>query len=361
MLHEYNVTVKNIVKETDTSVSVVFDVPENAREAFQYKQGQNITLIKAFDGKEERRSYSICNSVKDNAIRVGIKKIEGGLFSSWANDELKVGDTLQALPPSGHFYTELSEINEKHYLGVAAGSGITPILSILKTTLETEPKSTVTLLYGNQSTDTVMFLEEIENLKNIHMGRLDVFHILSRESQQAELLSGRIDSQKISLLLDSILPPNKIDEVFLCGPYEMVVNSKDVLMAAGVNSASIHTELFGAPEDLQQVNGSEKPELSEEERKSISQLDVIIDAKTTQIELNRGGETILDAALKVRKDLPFACKGGVCATCKAKVVSGEVEMDINYSLSDEEVEAGFILTCQSHPVSEQVVVSFDEK
>ena len=361
MINEHTVVIKNIIRQTDDSISIELDIPHEAQQSFLYRQGQNITLIKNFGDEEVRRSYSICSSVREQVIRLGIKQVEGGLFSTWANRDLKEGDALKALPPTGHFYTELNPTNEHHYVGIAAGSGITPILSILKTTLETEPKSSFTLLYGNKTTDSIMFLEEIENLKNRYTNRLELFHVLSRESQQTEFLNGRIGRDKVEFFLQSILSAEAISHVFLCGPYDMVTSAKQAFIDAGLSSKCVHTELFGTPEDLKAIGAREKPALSDEELKSISQLQVIIDDKKTKISLARGGENILDAALKVRKDLPFACKGGVCATCKAKVISGDVEMDVNYSLSEEEVEAGFILTCQAHPVSDEVVVSFDEK
>ena len=362
MIHEHELTIKSIHKETEDSVCVTLDIPDDLKQEFAYKQGQNLTFIRDFDGEELRRSYSICSSVNDAELRVGIKQVEGGRFSTWANNELKQGDTLKVLPPAGHFYVDLDATSKRHHVGIAAGSGITPILSILKTTLETEPNSIFTLIYGNKTTETIMFLEELEGLKNEYTERLRLFHILSREVQNAELLNGRIDGDKINKFMETLMPAEQIDEVFLCGPFEMVMSAQDAFIAAGIDKKHVHTELFGTPDDLKAIAAKEdKPELSEEELKHISKVQIIVDDKGTEIELARGGEYILDAALKVRKELPFACKGGVCATCKAKVIEGEVDMDLNYSLSDEEVEQGFILTCQAHPVSDRVIVSFDEK
>lgn len=353
--------VKKITKETDDSVVVTFSVPEDKKAEYLYKQGQNLTLIREFAGEEVRRSYSICSSVADAELRVGIKRVEGGVFSNWVNAELKEGDTMNLLPPTGHFYTDLDPKKGKNYVGVAAGSGITPILSILKTTLEVEKNSSFTLIYGNQSTDTIMFLEEIEDLKNRYSDRFRVFNILSREMQNAELLNGRIDGSKIDKFLKNLISAKMVDDVFLCGPFDMVMSAKDSFVKAGLESANVHTELFGTPEDLKAISQQQKPQLSEEESSHLSKLLVVIDGKGTKLHLSRGGESILDAALKIRKDLPFACKGGVCATCKAKVIKGKVEMDINYSLSEEEVEQGFVLTCQSHPISDEVTIDFDQK
>ena len=353
--------VKNIKRETEDSVVVSLSLADDTAHKYKYKQGQNLTFIREFDKEELRRSYSICSSVNDAELRVGIKQIVGGRFSTWANTELQVGDELSLLPPAGHFYTDLDAATKRGYVGIAAGSGITPILSILKTTLETELESSFTLIYGNKSTDTIMFLEEIEDLKNRYRERFQVFNVLSQEVQNAELLNGRIDGEKIQQFLENLVPAQQVDHVFLCGPFDMVMSAQDAFLKAGISKSNIHTELFGTPEDLAAIASQQAPKLSEEEAQHVSQLTVMIDGKGTKLRLARGGDSILDAALKIRKDLPFACKGGVCATCKAKVIEGDVSMDLNYSLSDEEVAQGFVLTCQSHPVSDTVVIDYDQK
>ena len=355
-------TVRTIVRDTENSVIVTLEVPAHLQEKYRYKQGQNITFIRDFNGEESRRSYSICSSVSDAQLRVGIKKVAGGTFSTWANEKLSVGDTVNVLPPTGHFFVELDATHKKHYVGVAAGSGITPVLSILKTSLETEANSSFTLIYGNKSTDTIMFLEEIEGLKNKYPERLTIFNVLSQETQHSELLNERISGEKISRFLETLIPPDQISDVFLCGPYAMVTSTTDAFVNAGIDSKRIHTELFGTPDDLAAMAKSNvQASLSEEERAHFSKMTVVIDGKGTKLDLARGGDSVLDATLKVRKDLPFACKGGVCATCKAKIIKGQVEMDLNYALSDEELAQGFILTCQAHPVSDEVIISFDEK
>ena len=354
--------VTKLSKETQDSVVVTLSPNGSALNKYHYKQGQNLTLIKELNGAEVRRCYSICSSVADAELRVGIKKIEGGVFSSWANDELKVGDTIDILPPAGHFFAELNANKQGRYIGIAAGSGITPILSILKTTLETEPRSDFTLIYGNKRIDSIMFLEDIEALKNKYPERFRVFNVLSQEMQNAELLNGRIDAKKIDHFFSSLINADNIDDVFLCGPFEMVTAAQKTLLEHGVKDANIHTELFGTPEDLRAIESSKRTkELSSEELAHSSELTVIIDGKASKLRLHRGGDNILDAALKVRSDLPFACKGGVCATCKAKVIEGEVEMDVNYSLSQEEVDQGFVLSCQAHPVSDKVIIDYDQK
>ena len=352
-------TVEAVTRETEDSVVVSLNVPSGKNEDYKYIQGQNLTLIKDIDGEEVRRSYSICSSVNDDDLRVGIKKVDGGKFSTWANTHLKPGETLGILPPAGHFYTELDPKNAANYIGVAAGSGITPILSILKTILQVEPESHFMLIYGNKRTDTIMFLEEIEGLKSTYKERFSVFNILSQEIQNADVLNGRIDNEKIEQLLASFSPNTHIDNVFLCGPFSMVKTAEQAFVKHGIDAANIHSELFGAPTDL--ATEAPKKQLSKEEAENESRVVIMLDGKGTQLKLARGGETILDAALKVRKELPFACKGGVCATCKAKVVSGEVEMDLNYSLTQEEIDQGFTLTCQAHPVSDDVQIDFDQK
>lgn len=353
--------VTSVTRETDDSVVITLAVDEARRSLYQYKQGQSLTLIKEFDGEEVRRSYSICSSVNDQQLRVGIKRIDGGLFSTWANTKLKTGDTLGLLPPAGHFYSDLDQAAHRFYVAVAAGSGITPILSIIKTTLETEAQSEFVLLYGNRTTKSIMFLEELEALKNRFPQRLTLFNILTQETQGSELLSGRINGGKVARFLNGVIDANHIDDVFLCGPFEVVSGAKTAFIEHGVAKERVHTELFGTPEDLKAIEQSaKKPTLSAEERAHISKVRLKVYGKESAFELKRGGESILDAALKIRSELPFACKGGVCATCKAKVVQGEVEMDLNYSLSDDEVAQGFVLTCQSHPVSDDVTVDFDQ-
>ena len=354
--------VTKLNRETNDSVTVILSLSHSVADKYDYKQGQNLTLIREFDGTEVRRSYSICASVNDAELRVGIKKIPDGLFSSWANEELKVGDVVNLLPPAGHFFTELDANRQGNYLGVAAGSGITPVLSILKTTLETEPHSYFTLLYGNKRIDSIMFLEDIEALKNKYPERFRVFNILSQEIQNAELLNGRIDATKMDSFLNTLINAENLDEAFLCGPFEMVMSVQQTLLEHGMQQANVHTELFGTPSDLKAIESAQNERvLSKEELAHTSEVTVVIDGKGSKLHLKRGGDSILDAALKIRSDLPFACKGGVCATCKAKIIEGQVEMDVNYSLSPQEIEQGFVLSCQSHPISDKVIIDFDQK
>lgn len=355
--------VKDLKRETSDSVSVAFEIPSELSSEYQFIQGQSITIRKSINGSEIRRSYSICSSPFDGELRIGIKKVENGLFSTYANSELKTGDILDVMTPSGHFYTELNATQSKNYLAFAAGSGITPLLSIIKTTLHTEKSSRFTLVYGNKSTASIMFLEEIEALKNQYLDRFKVFYILSRESVDVPVLNGRINSDKCrDLNHTNLINLSHTDEVFLCGPEDMIMSVKSELSALGVDPKHIHFELFTSPVQAgthQQASNHSGTAAADSSPKAA--VSVKIDGITYKMDLAYDGETILDAALQTGADLPFACKGGVCCTCRAKVTSGTVSMDMNFSLEDDEVEKGYILTCQSHPTSETVFVDFDIK
>lgn len=350
--------VKNIRRETADCVSVAFELPENLKSDFIFKQGQYLTFKKEMNGEELRRSYSICSSPLDNELRVAIKQVDEGVFSTYVNKELKVGDVLETMTPQGLFTTPLDNKNQHHYFGIAAGSGITPILSIIKTILQTEPKSQFTLLYGNKNRGTIIFKSELEALKNKYMERFSVYHILSREQADTELMCGRIDATKCNYFLKKIVDPKSISAAFLCGPEEMILSAKDSLIAAGVPEKDVHYELFFSAVAAQKQQERKEKSLSDDIMSNVS---VTLDGTTTLLSLGYHGESILDAALKNGADLPFACKGGVCATCRCKIESGEVEMDVNYSLEKDEIERGFVLACQAHPRSENVVVNFDAR
>lgn len=350
--------VKNIRRETADCVSVAFDLPENLKSDFVFKQGQYLTFKKEMNGEEVRRSYSICSSPLDNELRVAIKQVEEGLFSTYVNKELKVGDVLETMTPQGLFTTELNQNNQHHYFAIAAGSGITPILSIIKTILQTEPKSQFTLLYGNKNRGSIIFKSELEALKNKYMERFSVYHILSREQADTELMCGRIDAAKCYYFLDKIVDPKSINAAFLCGPEEMILSAKDTLIAAGVPEKDVHYELFFSAVAAQKQQERKEMQSGDDVMSNVS---VTLDGTTTLLTLGYNGESILDAALKNGADLPFACKGGVCATCRCKIESGIVEMDVNYSLEKDEIERGFVLACQAHPRSENVVVNFDAR
>lgn len=350
--------VKNIRRETVDCVSVSFELPEHVATDFTFKQGQYLTFKKDINGVEVRRSYSICSSPLDGELRVAVKQVEEGVFSSYINNELKVGDVLETMTPQGLFTSPIDANATKNYFLVAAGSGITPILSIIKTVLLSEPKSNITLLYGNKNRGTIIFKSELEALKNKFMERLSVYHILSREQADTELMCGRIDALKCNYFLEKIIDPKSISAAFLCGPEEMILATKDSLITAGVPESEVHYELFfSAIAAQKQQERSEKAESDDK----MSKVAITLDGTTTMVELGYHGESILDAALSNGADLPFACKGGVCATCRCKVEEGEVEMDVNYSLEKDEVARGFVLACQAHPRSEHVVINFDAR
>lgn len=358
MIHFYKLKVKEVRRETPDCVSIAFDIPEALRENFLYRHGQYLTLRTYIDGEEVRRSYSVCSSPLDDELRVAVKKVDDGVFSRYANEHLKKDDIIEAMPPIGKFFTELDEAHKKKYMAFAAGSGITPVLSIIKTTLLTEPNSSFTLVYGNRSRQTIIFKEEIEALKNKFINRFNVFHILSRELMDAPLNTGRIDKEKCRLIFDKAVDATSIDEFFLCGPEEMIIDVKECLEQLGVERKHIHFELFNS-HGLRKSAESVKKTFEHSEVNS--KITIKLDGASFEFELGFDDDSILNAALKQGADLPFACKSGVCCTCKAKLTEGEVDMDVNYGLEPEEVEAGFILTCQSHPRTEKVVVDFDLK
>ena len=351
--------IKNLRHETSDCVSIAFDVPDPIKPNFNFVQGQYLTLKTSIGGEEIRRSYSICSSPCDDELRIAVKRVEGGIFSTFANQKLKNGDILEVAAPDGRFYptkTAYTEIAQKHYVLIAAGSGITPILSILKTVLKTEPESEVTLIYGNRNTVSIIFREDIEGLKNKYMERLRVFHVLSRERMDSDLFHGRIDSIKIKQIFDKIpdiLRGGQMTQFFICGPEDMINDVRNALIVRSFDRHNIHFELFGTNKKAAVINHS----LAE---KVISIATIRLDGVSFDVPIHEG-EAVLDAALAVGADLPFACKGGVCCTCRAKLTEGEVEMDVNYALDPEEVEAGFILTCQSKPKTDRITVNFDIK
>ncbi|SJZ33151.1 1,2-phenylacetyl-CoA epoxidase subunit PaaE [Sediminibacterium ginsengisoli] len=357
-LHFHPVKVKDIRRETNDCVSISFDIPAQLQETFAYTQGQYITLRTHINGEEVRRSYSVCSSPLDHELRIAVKQVAHGTFSTYANEELRKGDTLEAMPPMGKFFTPLSPANSKNYTGFAAGSGITPLLSIIKTTLRTEPGSSFTLVYGNRNRHSIIFKEELEALKNKYMSRFRVIYILSREKTDAAIHFGRIDAEKCSALCEKNIDLRSTDDFFLCGPEEMIFSVKAQLEQLGVDSKKIHFELFTAPDQKKATvaasDKSGRPDAS-------SNITIRLDGVSFGFELPFEGPSILDAALKNGADLPYACKGGVCCTCRAKLVEGEVDMDVNYGLEQEEIEQGFVLTCQSHPRTERVVLDFDAK
>ena len=351
----HTLTIADIRKETEDTVSIAFEVPTDLKKEFTFQSGQYLTLRATVDGEDIRRSYSLSSSPFENEWRVAIKKIEGGKFSTFANEKLAVGETLEVMNPTGNFHLNSSHDHKKSYVLFAAGSGITPIISITKSVLNEEPNSDVTLFYGNKGFASIIFREEIEGLKNKFMDRLRVVHILSRESLGNAIQKGRIDNEKIEKLHKAFLDNTTIDEVFVCGPEEMIHSVKDNFAAHVGDPKKIHFELFTSS------NTKKEKVTKESSAPSIaSNVKVIIDGDILELAMESTGDTILDAAFKAGGDLPFACKGGVCCTCKAKILEGTATMDINYALEPDEVEAGYILTCQAHPTSKILTVSFDE-
>lgn len=357
----HSLKISNIRQETDDTVSIAFDVPRELHEEYQFNAGQYLTLKTVIGGEDTRRSYSICSGLYDDELRVAVKKIKGGLFSCFANDLLKEGDELDVMTPMGNFFTHLDETHEKHYVGFAAGSGITPLISIIRTILIYEPKSTFTLVYGNKTRKSIIFREGLIDLKNTYISRFNMINVLSREDQEIDLFSGRITGEKALQVMDKLIPASGADEVYLCGPEDMINDVSDSLQNRGMSKENIHFELFTSPTTAQGKKQSSEKENADLSGK-MSSVTVIVDGDEFNFDLDMGGgKSILDAAMERGADLPFACKGGVCCTCRAKLIEGKVNMEINYSLEEDEIEEGFILTCQSHPLTEKIIVDFDER
>ena len=350
----HSLKINEVRRETSDCVSVVFTVPDELRAEYLFAPGQYLTLKTNIGQEEVRRTYSICAGPADGELRVAIKQVEGGRFSTFANEQLQPGDELDVMTPLGKFTVSLDPAHRKHYVAFAAGSGITPILSILKAVLAVEPQSEFTLFYGNRRSDSIIFHEAIEGLKNEYMGRLSVHHILSREHTGSDLFSGRITVEKCETFFDKLLDLETIDEFFLCGPYDMTLSIRQWLEEQGVSRKHIHVELFTTS-----FGPATAPQKKKEHTSVEGEVYITLDGTSFTVPVTSSADTILDAALKGGADLPFACKGGVCATCRARLTEGEVEMDVNYALEPDEVAAGYILTCQSHPKTKKVVVDFD--
>ena len=359
-MHEsHQLTVSEVRQETDDGVCITFDVPNELKEVFSFAHGQYITLKADIEGTELRRSYSICAGVDDPELRIAIKHVNGGAFSSYANKSLRQGDTLEVSPPAGTFTCELNPANEKSYLCIAAGSGIAPVISIVKSILGREPRSEVTLLFGNQRVTSIMFREELEQLKNRYMARFQLVHILSQENRDTEILNGRINNKKGAELTQRLLDLARTDEFFLCGPESMISEVSRGLRGAGIDEARIHYELFGASAVDAAIVVEKHRERARRLGGKVSLVTVKSDGRETSFELSADGENVLDCAIAAGLDLPYACKGGVCATCKAVVAQGQVEMDLNHALEQHELDAGYVLTCQAHPLSAELVIDFD--
>ena len=344
---------------TAASVEVTFAVPETLRGEYDYLPGQHVALRATVDGRELRRSYSICRPPTPGRISVAIKRDLGGAFSTWATSELRAGDRIDVMSPQGTFTIDLGALDRKHIAGIAAGSGITPLMALASSVLAASPTSTFTLVYTNRTAIDVMFLEELADLKDRYPSRLALHHVLSREQRTAPLLSGRIDEQRLHTILEALLPPSTVDEWFLCGPFELVQLCRDVLETDDVPRSRIHFELFTTGEPGE-VRGDVGHPVVVHDGEKTAEIEFTLDGQTstvtTPVDAN---ESVLNAALRVRPDVPFACTGGVCGTCRARLLSGDVRMTENYALEPEELEAGYVLTCQSHPLTDRVAVDYD--
>ncbi len=350
----HRLAVNDLRRETPDAISLTFTIPKELASDYSFSPGQYLTLRTTMDGEEVRRSYSICSGPDDGELRIAVKKVDGGAFSNWAAEELKTGDELDVMTPTGRFGIAPAPEQARLYVGFAAGSGITPILSIVKGVLAREPDSRFFLFYGNRSTSGMLFLEELEELKDRFMQRFSLFHVISGEEQEIPILHGRLDGEKVRVLLRSLVPAAQVDHVFICGPSGMSEEIEATCREIGIAEDKIHVERFvsefgGKPRPKQIVAPGAPP-------RALASL--IIDGKRREVPVAEG-EAILDAALRAGMDLPFACKGGMCSTCRAKLVEGKAEMEVNYSLEPWELQAGFILTCQARPCSEKVVVDYD--
>jgi ring-1,2-phenylacetyl-CoA epoxidase subunit PaaE len=356
VFHALRVT--SVQRLTDDAVAVTFDVPPELREEFRFQAGQHVSIRSPVVGDEVRRNYSICAPATSGQLRIGVKRIPDGVFSSYVAERLRPGDVLDIMTPTGSFSTALDPGQCKRYGAIAAGSGITPVLSILSTVLEVEPGSSAVLIYVNRTTMSIMFLEDLEDLKDRYPDRFQLIHVLDEEPRDVEILSGRLDADRLGRILDGLVLPDDVDEWFLCGPLPMTDVAREVLLAGGTESDRIHRELFfvGPPP----AAGDRIPAAAEPEPSTGASVTVMLDGRSQSFVLPEDGASILDATLRYRPDAPFACKNGVCGTCRAKVIEGKVRMDANYALEPAELDVGYALACQSHPAADRVVMDFDQ-
>ena len=358
----HRLRVAGVDRLTEDSVAITFEVPDELRDAYRFTQGQHVTIRCDLGGRGVRRNYSICSPASSGRLRIGVKRLPGGAFSSHAIHGLRPGDVLEVMTPTGRFFTPLDPAKARHYVAIAAGSGITPVISLLASMLETETRSQATLLYGNRTTSSIMFLEELQDLKDRYLGRFSMLNFLSAEPQESELLSGRIDRAKLTRLFASVVPPADVDEWFVCGPPEMVLQVRAALADAGVPAGHVHSELFHAAE----LVGPPPPAPAKSRTTAqpgasadCSTVTVRLDGRATTFGLARRAEPILDAVLRLRPDAPYACKGGVCGTCRARVLEGAVDMERTYALEQDDIGRGYVLTCQGHPASDSVLLDYD--
>jgi ring-1,2-phenylacetyl-CoA epoxidase subunit PaaE len=354
-LHFHPLRVKSVEADTDEALVVSFDVPVALRDDFRFEPGQYLTLRKDVDGVDLRRSYSICSGADDAALRVGIRHVPGGVFSGWAQTRLKAGDSIDVIAPQGHFHTPFEAAARRHLLGIAGGSGITPILAIMKTLLAREPFSRFTLVYGNRSQKSTMFKEELEDLKNRYLTRLAIFHVFSREDSDAPLASGRITPAKLAHIVGPLVDPAGIDLAFVCGPHGMNDAAEAALRAAGVPAERIRIERFGVPDGVAPAHHAEPGDAPQ------ARITVLRDGLKREVDFRDSDTSILDAMCNAGMDVPYSCKSGVCSTCRARLLEGRVRMDRNFALEKADLDAGFVLCCQAHPLTPAVVLSFDDR
>lgn len=352
----YPLRIQNVQRDTRDAAILTFEVPEDLEEAFRFLQGQHLTLRTKIHGEDVRRSYSICSAVQDGRLRVAVKRVPGGVFSTWVNESLRPGEIIEVMPPMGHFNLALDAAHGKHYVAFAAGSGITPVFSILKTTLLTEPNSRFTLFYGNRASSAVMLKEELLELKDIYLDRLNLVFVMSREPQDIELLNGRMDRRKCDELIERYLSGDEVDAAFVCGPGGMMDDAAAALQAHGLARERVKIEMFATsiPKHAHVPHAQPLPGAQE------CEVTVVQDGVRRRFTLEKDKEPLLDAALRQGIDLPYSCKGGVCSTCRCKLIEGEVDMDANFALEDYEVARGFILTCQSYPVTDRLTIDLDQ-
>jgi ring-1,2-phenylacetyl-CoA epoxidase subunit PaaE len=353
--------VKDVRRETKDAVSVAFEVPEELKEVYRFKQGQYLTLRQMIDGEDVRRSYSVCSGIHEGELRVAIKAVAYGKFSNWINSVLKVGDEMQVMTPMGMFTTPLHADNKKEYLLFAGGSGVTPILSIAKSVLVEEPKSTVTMIYANRQFGSIIFREQLEDLKDAYIGRFRLFHVLDDEPNEVELFSGMFDRNKLERFTQTFIELDRVDEAFVCGPEPMIRLVTDFLKEKNLAPEKIHFELFASPGQPAAKPADSPTKQAEQPQNSGKRcaVTVVYDGHENNFYMPMDGTPILDAAQKSGMDIPFSCKGGMCCTCRAHLSEGSAPMRVNYALEPGEVEAGYVLTCQAVPTTERIVVDFD--
>lgn len=352
-------TVSNVERLTDDAVAVSFALDDGMVEEYAFEPGQHLTLRAQIDGQEVRRSYSICRSRSDavarRELRVAAARVANGLMSNWLNDHIKVGDTIDVMTPTGSFTCPTDPQTAKHHLAIVGGSGITPVMSLLKSALEEEPNSSATLIFGNRHSGSIMFLEELEDLKNAYPARFQLINVLDQEASDVELFSGMLNKERLTAIVDGLVGVDTVDEWYLCGPYPMVEGAQQLLQERGVDEHNVHHELF-------RVGGQDDPEpevVVDTSKPPEAVVTVTLDGRTTVVEMPTKAESILAATLRIRADAPYACRGGVCGTCRARLVEGEVSMTRNFALEPDEVAAGIVLACQAHPVTEKVVLDYD--